>query len=272
MSALHARNPRRTVVVATLAASIALAACATPTAEDTLSATQGLPDTTQALEAHTWVLDPEESDPRIRTGAITTLAFDDDVVTGQAPCNTYRGRFDAAGDSIEIGPLTTTMVGCDRAISDAETAYLAALAAVDTVDVTDRDRVVLTGDDVTLVFDRIDVERSIVDTWTVTSIRTGDALVTPVEGTDPSLSFAADGTLEVSAGCEPTTATWAVDGSAISVDAPGAAPEGCPSAVEDQDRALLAALGSATRVEVTDRLTLLDDEGRTDVVAVRASD
>jgi heat shock protein HslJ len=267
------RGARRVLILAAAvaAATLVLAACSSPTEEDTLSATQGLPDTTQALEAHTWVLDRSASTPAIDGTATVTLAFDAGGASGQAPCNTYRGPFTADGDDIDIGPLATTQIGCDDATAAAEHAYLSALEAVDQVDVTDPTEVVLTGDGITLAYDRIDLDAAIVGRWDVTSLNTGDALTSPVAGTAPTLTFEDDGTLAVDAGCNPLSTTWSLDGAALSLGPMRSGMKACdqPAGVMEQEQALSTAVTSARRVAVTDHLTLLDNEGRIMVTASR---
>lgn len=271
--------------MATVAALVATvsAACATPTENDTRSATQGLPDVAQALAASTWVLDPASSTPAIRTDETVTLSFEErgsseaGTVNGQAPCNTYRGPFrldgdGAAGNGIEIGPLATTKMACDEGTGTAEAAYLKALEAVDTADVTDRTRLVLTGDAVELSFDRLDPSDAIVGTWDVTSINTGDAISSPVTDTEPTLTFATGGKLSVDAGCNPIATTWSLDGSLTSIAAPRSGMKSCPepAGVMDQEAALTAALEKSARVDITDHLTLFDDEGHIMVTAARS--
>jgi heat shock protein HslJ len=260
------------VVAIAVAVAAALGACAGPTEEDTLSATEGLPDTTQALEAHTWVLDAGGSTPRVDADTTVTLAFDEGLVHGQAPCNTYRGPFTADGDSIEIGPLAVTRMACDEARTNAEGVYLGALERVDVVDVTDPTRVVLEGDDVHLAFLRVDAGTAIVGTWAVTSMRTSDAIESPIAGTEPTLVISAEGELRADAGCNPMSTRWTVDGRAVEIDPVRVGRKECPEpeGVMEQERALAAALEEASRVDISDRLTLFDDEGRIVLVAVRS--
>lgn len=270
------RRPTRVTISLVLVAAFAvlLGACASPTEEDSLSATYGLPDVERALEAETWVLDGQGSSPEIDTDTTVTLEFDGGRVAGQAPCNRYHGGFELDGHDIRIGPLAGTMMACDEAVDAAERAYFSALEAVDTVDVTDPTRLELTGGNISLVFDRLDPETAILGRWDIVSIARDDALVSPVEGSSPTIEFGADGTLSLAGGCNPITSTWSLDGSVITVGVAGSGMAACdePAGVMDQDAALADAVESARRVEIGDDLRLLDDHDRMVIVATRQSE
>lgn len=155
-SSRRAIAPRRALAVVLCGASmVAFAACATPDENDTRSATAGLPDTVQALEANEWTLDGGGSSPVIESSSPVTLWFGDDGLFGDGPCNTYRAGFsvDEDDDAIEIDPIAATLRGCEEGPAAAELRYFTALESVDSVDATDRDRLVLSGSDVELVFD-----------------------------------------------------------------------------------------------------------------------
>ncbi|HEY8545245.1 MAG TPA: META domain-containing protein [Acidimicrobiales bacterium] len=133
---------------------------------DSRVATAGLPDVLVDLESEEWRLDG--SDPE----APVTLAFepgdddgvDDDeegdgMVSGQAPCNRYHGRFELEGDDgIDIDDVATTMMACPDGIMAAERAYLDALEDVDTFDLDDDvGHLVLSSDEgVDLAFTAVD--------------------------------------------------------------------------------------------------------------------
>jgi heat shock protein HslJ len=53
-------------------------------------------------------------------------------VSGDAGCNTYNGVYTVKGDTLTIGPLTTSRLVCDDPVSSQETAYLTALQSAST--------------------------------------------------------------------------------------------------------------------------------------------
>lgn len=77
---------------------------------------------------------------------VPTLEFGaDGTVSGFAGCNTFTGAYTVTGDTLTLGPLATTRIGCQRPASAVEAAYLAALAGTRTWAWGVEDRLVLDG-------------------------------------------------------------------------------------------------------------------------------
>jgi heat shock protein HslJ len=251
---------RRAVVAgAAMMAAVGLAAagCGWDDAVDSRAATAGLPSTQADVEAHDWVLDRSASSLTAADETPVTLAVAGDDVSGAAPCNTYRGTFDlGADDSVEIRDIAVTQMACEAPVMEAEDEYLAALAAVDhvEVDVDDEGRDQLTGE------------------WVVTGVATGDAIESVLVGTEPALTFAEDGDLAVDTGCNTGGSDWELDGQDLTVGAVRLTRKACadPPGVMDQEAAIVAALESTATVEITPgSLTLLDGDGRIALTAVQ---
>jgi heat shock protein HslJ len=65
----------------------------------------------------------------VLAGAPITASFDGEVVAGSAGCNQYSGGYVVDGLAVALeGPIAVTLMACETAIMDQETAYLAALA------------------------------------------------------------------------------------------------------------------------------------------------
>ena len=63
-------------------------------------------------------------------GSTLTMSFKDGQVSGSSGCNTYSGSYTVNGDELTFGPTATTRKACaDQAVTDQETAFLAALEA-----------------------------------------------------------------------------------------------------------------------------------------------
>jgi heat shock protein HslJ len=134
---------RRTLALAILVA-LALVACAD-------SDGNGGSDPTE----HSWRLQSGTLDgeaiPILDDHAIT-LSFDEESVGGTSACNSYFGGYAISGSEIAISDLGQTMMACSpEEVMDSETAYLEALAGVDSFAATDS-QLTLTGDGVELVF------------------------------------------------------------------------------------------------------------------------
>lgn len=87
----------------------------------------------------------------IETAPIVLGVSDEGKVSGNAACNRYMGDVDVDGSAVTFGALATTRMACEEPVMALETAYLAALAAVD-AGARERDELTLTGPDVELVY------------------------------------------------------------------------------------------------------------------------
>ena len=266
---------RRIVLAVGVVAVVGLTAagCGWNDDVDSRAATAGLPSTLVDIEAHEWVLDRDDSSLTVDDDNPVTLGVDGDTVSGRAPCNTYRGAFDlGADDSVEIGPLALTRMACPGSAMEAENEFVAALEAVDHVEV-DVDRMVLTGGDgVRLSFGSSDADELLVGTWTITGVATGDSVDSVIVGTEPTITFGDDGEVTMETGCNTAGSTWELDGDELTVGRPRSTLMACedPPGVMEQEAALLRALESAARVEIAPgTLTILDAEGSIAMTAVK---
>ena len=272
--------PRLAAVAGLL--GLVAAGCGWQNSIDDRAATAGLPSTRADIEARDWVLDPEASSLQFTTAHTTiTLDVEGDHVSGQAPCNVYGGTFDLSSDgSVEIRDVLTTQMACIEGVQRAEDEFLTALQAVDhaKVDVDedgrdDHDRLILKGpDDLRLEFTSFDAEDLLVGKWDVTGVNTGDAVETPIAGTEPALTFDEDGTLSVTTGCNDGTGDWELDGHDITIGPVAHTLRECatPRGVMDQETAIYAGLEAAVGIQIAPHLlTLVDEDGRTLVEAVK---
>lgn len=91
-------------------------------------------------------IDPLEGNP-------VTLAVDDmGAVSGNDGCNSYAGTVEVQGDEVTFSPFTGTLMACEEDVMAVADAYQAAVAGVTHGSVQDG-QLVLTGDDVELLFD-----------------------------------------------------------------------------------------------------------------------
>jgi heat shock protein HslJ len=221
--------------------------------------------------AHEWQLVPDDSSLGSGGDAPVTLSFAADAVAGTAPCNAYRGDYRLDGDTgIEFGPIALTRRACDDATMQAEDEYVAALGEVDHVKVSDKRLVLRGGDDVRLAYRAYDAEDLLAGTWDIVNVATGDAISSVVAGTEPTLTFADDGTLTMQTGCNTATSSWELDGDALTIDLPQTTKKACPEppGVMEQEAALVRALRSTARVDIAPgELVLLHDDGTIALVA-----
>jgi heat shock protein HslJ len=272
---------RTFVMLGLVAVAVSAAGCGWNDDVDSRAATAGLPSIRADIEAHEWLLDRDDSSLTVDDDVPVTLSVNGDTVSGRAPCNTYRGSFELGADgSVEIDGLALTRMACPGSAMEAEDEYVAALEQVDHAEVEvdedgrdDRDRLVLTGDDgVRLAFRSIDAEDLLVAEWDIVNVATGDAIESVLAGTEPTVTFAADGTVTLMTGCNNAAGEWELDGDEMTIEVGPRTMMACedPPGLTAQENALVAALDAAARIEIAPgSLTLLDDDGLIVLVAVQ---
>jgi heat shock protein HslJ len=178
-----------------------------------------------------------------------SATFENGVVGGSTGCNHYGGPVTIDGDSMKIGMIAATQIACPPPADSVERAYLAALGQVSGWRMDGSALVLVNGDGDELL--RYEAASPVGD-WEATSIQTGDALSSPLPGTTITATFADDGTLSGSAGCNSYTTSYSLDGGEIEITPPAATKKACadPDGVMEQEAAYLAALPSATHFRV----------------------
>jgi heat shock protein HslJ len=118
-----------------------IAACAAPTVE--------APDVEGDWQLLSGQIDGNPI-PLVAASPIT-LRLEGTRVSGRSACNQYGGSFLIDGDAIQFGELSTTLMACEPAVMDSESAYSQALGRIDTFTIEGTD-LVLTGGGVELRF------------------------------------------------------------------------------------------------------------------------
>lgn len=243
---------RRLVLL--LAGVLALAGCGTESASDA-------PDVTGEwqLASGTAI----GADLPVPPGATATLALSGGEANGTAFCNRFFASYDLDGSSFSMGDIGSTMMACEPDVMAAESAYLEALAGVDTA-VLEAGDLLLTGAGIELRFTPVPVvpDSPLEGTrWLLETLVTGDA-ASSVQG-EPSLELRADGTAGFTTGCRTLTGTWLLDDEALVLD--DLLPDGaaCPPELAGQDEHVTAVLQAGPAVRAgEDRLTLTGPDGR----------
>jgi heat shock protein HslJ len=221
------------------------------------------------IENKPWQL-TSATDLTIPDGVVPSAAFSSGNVFGTAGCNTYRASYTLDGDSLEISEPAGTLIGCPPTVDELERAYLDALGQVATWELDGEELVLSDADGSELL--RFEVA-SITGAWTVTGVNTGDAIVSPIVGTELTAVFADDGSLTGSAGCNNYTTTYTADTGDIEIEPPASTKKLCPEpdGVMEQETAYLAALGAAATYGFNGpTMGVSDSEGKKLVTFTRA--
>jgi heat shock protein HslJ len=192
------------------------------------------------------------------TGYRITLTIEGDNATGRAACNRYGGSIRIDGDSLSLGEIGATQMGCQPAVMSSEEAYFSALRLVDTIS-RDGAALELSGPQTVLRFSPLPAvpEAALVgEGWLLESMIAGDTSA-PARGEQARLEIRADGKLSGSTGCRQLTGTYVVQGDEM-LATELAADGHCSRELADQDAHVVTVLGDGFTVAIEgDQLTLM---------------
>lgn len=261
---------KMTFVVA-VAASFLLVGCVQPppvTASPSPSPTVSAPATAAALIGDPWQLTSLRGVDQ--TGSTAFLQFGTDGrATGSGGCNRIGGSFATDGSTLSFGgDFVSTMMACEESIMKTEQELLAALPQVASYAITGG-RLVLSDAAGTEVAAFTVLDQGLAGTsWIVTGVNTGDAVTSPIMGTDLTVAFGEDGTVSGSGGCNQFTGTYTVTDGALQVGPLASTMMACetPAGTMEQEAAFLKALESATTIQL--QVTSLTLRTAEDTIAV----
>jgi heat shock protein HslJ len=231
--------------IALILAGLLLAACGEPAVG---GGTTPLDDITGAWQLTSGTVDGNAVP--MEPGYPITLTIEDGEMGGTAACNGYGGTYQADGGRISFGAISITEMGCDGGVMDSESAYMAALSAVDEYRIGDQ-ALTLTGPGVELSYELlppVPTSELVGTVWILDGLISGDA-VSSVGGEEATLELFSDGSLIGSTGCRTLTGSYVVSGASVEFTDLAAAGD-CPPELEDQDGHVVTVLGDGFRVEI----------------------
>jgi len=186
----------------------------------------------------------------IPTGIDVTLLLDNGQATGTDGCNNYFGGYTLSGASLTFGPMASTQMACPEPRMKIESAWLTALGIVTgwRVDAGTLHLLDAAGNDLATLSPV--PAATIVGAWTLSEIAVGDAIATIAS--DASLTFAEDGSLTGSTGCNNLMSDYVVDGATLKVGPVATTKMACKDPDTTQtETALLSALEEAAGWSIT---------------------
>ena len=204
------------------------------------------------------------------TPAITLEFRDAATLGGSGGCNQYGGSYTTTGIRINITRLVSTLMYCtDTGVDEREAAYLGFLGGARFFRI-DGDSLRLFDGNGTeqLAFIRA-VPASALPLagtkWVLGSIATGSGGVSSViAGTEIDATFAADGSVTGSAGCNSFFSLYTTDGTSLALGTVGTTKKFCgqPPGVMEQEQTFVTLLGEVRSYTFDgDRLVLVDAGG-----------
>ena len=143
----------------------------------------------------------------------------DGKVAGSAGCNRYSGTYTVSGGNITFSTqMAMTMMMCEQAVMDQESAYMQALGEAKTFAVNGDQLTLTGGDGVTLAVYKAQSQDLAGTTWQVTAYNNGNqAVIGVVEGTTLTASFSKDGSMSGNSGCNDFNGPYKIDGDQITI-------------------------------------------------------
>ena len=177
-------------------------------------------------------------------GTAPSATFTDKAVAGSTGCNQFTAPYTVDGDAMEIGTVASTRMACPPPADAVERSYVDALGRVAAWHLDGSELILVDEDHNELL--RYE-EASLLGDWEVTAFHRGDAVSSPLPGTKITASFADDGSLTGSSGCNTYRTSFTLDRASIQIEQPAGTQKACaePVGVMDQEAAYLAELPTA---------------------------
>jgi heat shock protein HslJ len=199
----------------------------------------------ESLDGTAWVLTALAR--RTVSGPAATGHFENGRVSGTDGCNRFSSPYTTKGSSIQIGPKgATTQMACPPDIMRQAEAFGAALAGARSYRVSAGQLQLIAADGVILSTFAAQSQSLAGSTWRATGINNGrGGVASLVAGSTVMMSFAGDGTVSGSGGCNTYTSSWRAQGNRLSFTPAAATRRMCAaSGVMEQEQAFFAALQS----------------------------
>ncbi len=236
-----------------LLAAASLAAAVSAPAVATSEPETDLPIAVDIIEGIDWTLLRQQVDGVLveqPDDVGITLLMQDGMATGSGGCNSYGGSYERDGDALTFGVIEATEMYCFDA-SDLESAYFANLAEV-TTGFSTGGTLVMTGTDgePVLEFETAGTMPMPTDgieglSWQLESlVLPEEAGLTPVPQDVVASIVLEDGQATGSGGCNGFSATYQLDGAALSFSEVLSTRMACPEPAMDLEQAFFAQLGS----------------------------
>jgi heat shock protein HslJ len=196
-----------------------------------------------------------------------TAEFQAGQVTGSAGCNSYFGSYESDGNRLTLGAIGMTEMYCaPEALMDQEAAYLAALESAASYQVVGGKLQIADADGETvLTFSVLEPASLTGTTWRLNGYDDGQGgFASVLSGTEITAVFSDDGQVAGSASCNTYTASYAIEGNALTVGPAATTRQMCaqPEGVMEQESAYLTTLESATAFQIRgDELALTGADG-----------
>lgn len=230
---------------AVVAMSLLLASCA--------SATPAAPPSSGDLAGVTWLLEDLAGEAPVDGSPVTVHFADDGALFGSGGCNRFSGTYEIDGGTLTVGDaLPSTMMACADDVMALESAFFTALTSARGFAVED-ETLTLNDESGAALGTLAAQSQDLADTtWNITAYNDGvSAVVSFLEGAEANLTFADDGTISGTGGCNRVLGSYTAGDGTISFGTLASTQMVCGAdGVMDQEAAVIAALESAATFSI----------------------
>jgi heat shock protein HslJ len=224
-----------------------------------------------SLDGTAWVLTSLAG--RSASGPAATGRFENGRMQGTDGCNRFSSTYTTKGSSIQIGPKgATTQMACAPEVMKQAEAFAASLAGARTFRVS-AGQLRLIGASGAILSTFAAQSQSLAGTsWRATGINNDkEAVASLVAGSQVTISFAGDGRVSGSGGCNNYTSTWKAEGNTLAFTPAAATRMMCTApGVMAQEQAFFKALESVATMQMEgDHLELRTAQGALAVILAR---
>ena len=183
-------------------------------------------------------------------GTRIEIRFEGGSLHASAGCNSMSGPYRIDGGRLRPdGGMGITAMGCDRLLALQDEWLMAFLQSEPAIRLVNTELTLEGGSTVVRLLDREVAEPDlnlVGPTWTVESIITGDAVSSVPAGATATFVFMADGSLELSPGCNRGGGTWRLQGAGLEVTGIALTKMACQGPEGELEAAVLQVLSAGT--------------------------
>jgi heat shock protein HslJ len=197
--------------------------------------------------------------------------FDAGQLSGSGGCNSFTSTYTLDGAKITIAQPASTLMLCEGAGGDVETAYFAALPTAASFTASAEKLTLFNGSGAAILEYDAGPADPLAGSWTVTGFNTGDSVDSPAEGTELTVTFE-NGAVSGSSGCNTFNGSYTLTGTTLAIGPLASTKMACEQPVMDQETAFLTTLQGATGFTTNGaNVTLVAADGSNAVTLTPAS-
>ena len=218
-------------------------------------------------EGITWLLTQQAVDGTLAdlpADILVSMRLEGGAAGGTGGCNSWFASYSIDGDAIGFTEIGSTLIACEEPANTVERTFFANLEAAATFTADEESLSVADADGATILVFEADDPGTVVGSWVAMGINMAGGVVSSATTSEVTATFAEDGTLTGSDGCNTYNATYTVDGPTIAIGPLATTRMACPGdELNEQAVAYAEALGAAVTwsVEPDGSLHLRDAEG-----------